>query len=236
MEVNEFGVPIALEGVLFDVLHHHGFSGVSVAAKHLFLNAFDKYYKSFLKELAVQTHLRKHTVSSPLDVSICLNLHLITRSGMSKEMQRRIQKPCTARLEQVLNVAPEVDVPQEFRSSIETKTVGHLLGPLAVAQNRRSYVYSHLPSFPAAHTYMATPVYPTRPTSPRKIRELATQESRLAENALQRILGANKPPKIDSPRRELFEKTCIELGLEAKHFHIINWEVQKWDPSKSNIS
>ncbi|EXJ88834.1 hypothetical protein A1O3_01898 [Capronia epimyces CBS 606.96] len=49
-----------------------------------------------------------------------------------------------------------------------------------------------LPELPSAHTYKDTPVYPYRETDTRKIRELATQEGKLGEQALRKLAGAVK--------------------------------------------
>ena len=58
------------------------------------------------------------------------------------------------------------------------------------SKDKRVYVPSHLPPFPAKYAYMKTPVYPPRPTSPRHIRELAAEETRQAETALRRMIDA----------------------------------------------
>lgn len=72
-----------------------------------------------------------------------------------------------------------------------------LLGPELEGgeRDKRRYVYDHLPPFPSKHTYMETPVFTERPTEPRMIRERATEEARLAENALRKLLAVSAASK-----------------------------------------
>lgn len=49
-----------------------------------------------------------------------------------------------------------------------------------------------LPELPSAHTFKATPVYPYRENDTRRIRELATKEGKLGEQALRKLAGAVK--------------------------------------------
>jgi hypothetical protein len=49
-----------------------------------------------------------------------------------------------------------------------------------------------LPELPSAHTFRDTPVFPERESDTRKIRELATHEGKLGEQALRKLAGAMK--------------------------------------------
>ena len=69
------------------------------------------------------------------------------------------------------------------------------LGPELNGQNalkRFSMTTSSLPPLPSAHTYKDTAVFPQRETDTRRIRELATEEGKLGEQALRRLAGAVK--------------------------------------------
>lgn len=72
-----------------------------------------------------------------------------------------------------------------------------LLGPELEGgeRDKKKYVYDHLPPFPSKHTYKVTPVFTERPTEPRMIRERATEEARLAENALRKLLAVSAASK-----------------------------------------
>jgi transcription initiation factor TFIID subunit 8 len=60
-----------------------------------------------------------------------------------------------------------------------------------IAGRRRKYVASHLPGLPSKHTWQVTPVLPTREQDALKIRERATQEGVMAEQALRRLMAAS---------------------------------------------
>ncbi len=86
----------------------------------------------------------------------------------------------------------------QFPLQIETAQVDgeqHLrfLGPLLNAdpnEKFRAYVPKHFPELPSKHTYKATPEYAEHEQDPRKVREKATEEGRLGEEALRRLVGA----------------------------------------------
>jgi hypothetical protein len=70
-----------------------------------------------------------------------------------------------------------------------------LLGPELSRQEALKKFHpnpSFLPPLPSAHTYKDTAVYPERETDSRKIRELATEEGKLGEQALRKLAGAVK--------------------------------------------
>lgn len=78
--------------------------------------------------------------------------------------------------------------------SEEEEQHGHeFLGPAlydASFRTNQLYVPHHLPHFPSKHTYRATEEFPVREEDPRKIRERATEEGRLGEEALRRLVSA----------------------------------------------
>jgi len=90
----------------------------------------------------------------------------------------------------LLPTPPPEDV---FRreSQLPASLLEHGLDSLADKRKDR-YIPSHLPPFPSQHTYKTTPVFPTREADPRRIRELATEEGKLGEEALRKLAGAVK--------------------------------------------
>lgn len=96
--------------------------------------------------------------------------------------------------------------------------LGTTLGDASVEQGRY-YVPEHFPAFPSKHTYKATAEYPDREEDPRKIRERATEEGRLGEEALRRLVSARTADRpslarsgqrvqsIRSKRDELWKET-----------------------------
>lgn len=79
------------------------------------------------------------------------------------------------------------------------------LGPaLAGNPNERAkhFVPKHFPDLPSRHTYKATADFPHRESDPRKVRERATEEGRLGEEALRKLAGAGS----DHPGLELRQR------------------------------
>lgn len=92
------------------------------------------------------------------------------------------------------------------KESFETTFPGPALFGIADSEFR-SYVPNHFPPFPSMHTYKMTPEVPERVNDPRKIRELAIEDGRTAEQALRRVLGAGS----DSTYTNLLKKGAIPM-------------------------
>jgi Transcription factor TFIID complex subunit 8 C-term len=131
--------------------------------------------------------------------------------------------------------------PDEFFNTHELPDT--ILGPgLAGNEEKRKdrYVPSHFPAFPSQHTFKHTEVLPPRETDPRRIRELATEEGRLGEQALRKLAGSvrgegkldlsieadDAPPAVTHSGRRgkkkaesmegMFEETMKELAKSEK--------------------
>ncbi|KAI9850347.1 MAG: hypothetical protein M1838_005794 [Thelocarpon superellum] len=93
-----------------------------------------------------------------------------------------------------------------------------------------AYVPSHFPPLPGEHTYKATAAFFAREEDPRRIRERVTEEGRLGEEALRRLLAAGASHKrvgggklgdgasIQSrrDREELWEQTMDAMTKERR--------------------
>lgn len=92
--------------------------------------------------------------------------------------------------------------------------LAELLGPeLDGARDQRCQLYEHLPPFPSRHTYQETAVFPERTTDPRLIREKATAESRLAEQALRKLLA------VSGTRKEAVRDGGQNQGAKSDESH-----------------
>lgn len=92
------------------------------------------------------------------------------------------------------------------KQSVESTFPGPALFGITEAESR-SYVPNHFPPFPSMHTYKMTPEVPERVNDPRKIRELAIEDGRTAEQALRRVLGAGS----DSTYTNLLKKGAVPM-------------------------
>lgn len=88
---------------------------------------------------------------------------------------------------------PTPPAEDEFHHNYELPE--RLLGPeLSRQQDLKDFSFntSSLPSLPSAHTYRDTPVTLDREKDSKRIRELATEEGKLGEQALRKLAGAVK--------------------------------------------
>ena len=60
------------------------------------------------------------------------------------------------------------------------------------ANREKKFLPTSFPTLPAPHAYKQTEVYSKREADPRKIRELATEEGRMGEDALRKLAGATR--------------------------------------------
>ena len=88
----------------------------------------------------------------------------------------------------------------------------NILGPLLSSgpdQKMKSFIPKHFPVLPSMHTYQATAEFVDREQDPRKIREQATEEGRLGEDALRKLVAkASAHPTTESlePTKRLSAK------------------------------
>ena len=114
----------------------------------------------------------------------------------------------------LLHLDPPVP-PQRSQFSLQKATAQddeqlqlQFLGPIlnsAPDEHTKVYVPKHFPDFPSKHTYKATPEFPDREHDPKRIRERATEEGRLGEEALRRLVGAasDNPAHASQQRKEI---------------------------------
>lgn len=80
------------------------------------------------------------------------------------------------------------------------------LGPIlngAPNGHAKSYIPRHFTAYPSKHTYKATAEFANREHDPRKVRERATEEGRLGEEALRRLIGAaSNHPAQEAQQRQ----------------------------------
>ncbi|ODQ54973.1 hypothetical protein SAICODRAFT_69616 [Saitoella complicata NRRL Y-17804] len=116
-----------------------------------------------------------------------------------------------------------------------------------VPVQRGQEVPDWMPAYPSAHTYLQTPIYPERVTDPRVIREKVSQEARIAEDALRRLIReTNQKPDMNgaegvevvgadvkkSERKKAWEAVMKEYegpdGAAPLVFEgVVNWETEK---------
>lgn len=119
----------------------------------------------------------------------------ISLAGLDDEMERMPSK------------ASSFPLPPPSPPPPPDPDLSELLGPeLDGSQDPRCHIHENLPPFPSRHTYQNTPVMPDRPDDPRMIREMATAEARLAEQALRKLLA------VTATRKETVQNSNQRIG------------------------
>ncbi len=139
--------------------------------------------------LRIMAHVRQHMQACrriqplPQDFMHALAAENLTPSSLLPHLEQpippRITQPALSRLPSEEFTPPSLE---------------NILGPELIdveERTRKPWILPHLPNYPSKHTWQSTPVYTTRAEDPLKIRERATQEGALAEQALRKLMTAN---------------------------------------------
>ncbi|KAL2404891.1 hypothetical protein ABEF93_008121 [Exophiala dermatitidis] len=157
----------------------------SVALEEL-VSVADEFMMKFLSRVRRSMQAARRSVPIATDFETAIDVLQVPRPDDQLEPYKtspRINPP-------LLPTPPPED---EFHNTVELPPA--FLGPELDGHgqlHRFSFNTKGLPELPSAHTYKNTPVYPQRETDTRKIRELATQEGKLGEQALRKLAGAVK--------------------------------------------
>lgn len=91
-------------------------------------------------------------------------------------------------------------IPQPAPPPAPAPDFSALLQPL-LADAQPQYIPSHFPKLPPGHAWKETPVFPTREKDARKMREKATEEGMMAEQALRKLAAAAKAGAMKAETR-----------------------------------
>ena len=150
-----------------------------VKARHMMLTHSDMAH--FLTDVRQSMLSSRRTLAIPQDFLQALHTHQLSLRSLLSHLDPPI-------------------LPSRSQFALSTEVVEEeetyalpFLGPVlngAPDERAKLYVPKHFPAFPSKHTYKATPDFPDRERDPRKIRERATEEGRMGEEALRRLVGA----------------------------------------------
>ncbi|KAI1909947.1 hypothetical protein LOZ65_006449 [Ophidiomyces ophidiicola] len=195
LEVPSLGSPAILDDASADQmlnmaisvsLREAGFDLAESLALDSLRDGVEEYMLHFLAYIRVSMASCRRTQPIPQDFEHALAQHSVSLDSLHAHVkrQRKPKQPPT-----LLPTPPPETIPP-----IKNYT---FMGPeldSTTDVHSYSYIPKHFPKFPGRHTYCETPVYPARETDPKKIRERATEEGRLGENALKKLA----PPVQDS--------------------------------------
>ncbi|KAF2840248.1 hypothetical protein M501DRAFT_911077, partial [Patellaria atrata CBS 101060] len=163
-----------------------GFDGAKPSALEMFRGAVEEYMASFLSDVTRSMHTCRRTTPLPQDFIHALATREITPSSLYPHLEL----PLPPSIVQPTIPPPPPTVPPPDTRRLETVLGNDLSGK--AEKSTKNFIPTHFPAFPPKHTFHATPVFAARETDPRKIRELATQEGILAEQALRKLMAAQK--------------------------------------------
>ncbi|KTW28148.1 hypothetical protein T552_02007 [Pneumocystis carinii B80] len=224
-----------------EILQSVGFSSAmksSIMALERFLVL---YIMKILDRSLRFAFLQRRYKISIYDIELMLFYEGIKIESLEIEMKQRIGRNYELEKDESISKATS-----RFMNT-SSALVEKLLGPelTGINDERPDYHLSHLPIFPPKHTYMSTPVYVQRMTCPHKIRELSAKQSRLAENALWKIiqienkLNLHKINQGPIKQDELFLKVWKDMGYEEDacrpYEGLVNWETSRYTRQLRNI-
>ncbi|KAI9735960.1 MAG: hypothetical protein M1834_001426 [Cirrosporium novae-zelandiae] len=167
------------------VLDRIGFDGVDIFAAESFRAGVEEYMVHMVAAIRRSMLSCRRTQPTPQDFEQALSFMHVSTSALIPHLQ----PPVSPDVSQVLSL--------DLKSSDDFPRLPRLpfLRPDLTGntdRSQRSYIPQHFPSFPSRHTYKETPDFPNREDDPRKVRERATAEGRLGEEALRKLVAANK--------------------------------------------
>ena len=145
--------------------------------------------------------------------------------------------------------ALEFEVQKIDAQSEHVMSLGHLINGVSERMSS-TQVPRHFPVLPSRHAYKATSCFTSHEQDPRKARERATEESRLAEEALRklagtgsnRVLGKESFSKADIRKRgndlwkETMEAVTTDKGLAHENHFLYDSEQMDVDSRAKDSS
>ncbi|KAF2092231.1 hypothetical protein K490DRAFT_20106, partial [Saccharata proteae CBS 121410] len=164
-----------------------GFDSVKPSALEAFRAEVDEYMRHFLSDVKTSMQICRRGRPLPQDFA-----HALAQSGFKpSDLESQLQLPIPPSITQppIPPPPPEDDAPPQLEEILGEELSG------VSEKTQRPYIPTHLPAFPSKHTWQSTPVFSARETDPRKIREKATKEGVMAEQALRKLMAGNKGRK-----------------------------------------
>jgi len=228
------------------ILQSTGFVAAAPSAQLELARAIEDYLLRLLQRTLKYANAARRTRPSVGDVELMMDLEGIRTADLEDEM---FSSFALAGISDLPRDDEAEDAPAEAAAAAADVGTRALLGrSLDGATDKRPYIPPYLPSFPAKHTYLRTPSYLSRPSSPQTIRELATEQAALAETALLNMLRAEKESRAAAAaatstttaagtrnhREDVWRRTWQEMGFDSDVLldGVANWEADKQRPKR----
>lgn len=147
----------------------------------------------FLTYVRDSMHDARRTKPTALDFAVSLSKMPNAAAASHLQSQLGLSIPPSVALPSIADPPPPPPAAPDFSK---------LLAPL-MTPKPPSYIPKHFPPLPPRHAWQQTDVFPERETDSRKMRERATEEGTMAEQALRKLAAAAKAGamKVEEQRR-----------------------------------
>lgn len=168
-----------------------GFDGVKASALEMFRAQAEEFMLKFLRHAQLSMNDSRRTKPTAMDFAAALanTPHASTASLLEPQLYLSVPQYISC---PVLPDPPPAPPP--------APDFGDLLQPLMTV-SPPPFIPSHLPPLPPQHAWKQTPVFPEREKDARKMREKATEEGMLAEQALRKLAAAEKTGALHNQTR-----------------------------------
>ncbi|KAL1961418.1 hypothetical protein VTO42DRAFT_146 [Malbranchea cinnamomea] len=174
-------------------LREAGFDQADPLALNEFRDCVEAYMRRFIELVRTSMHNGRRTQPLPHDFEFALRTNKLPLDSLRPYLK---PSPPTRKTLPALPTPP----PEEQASAIDNSFLGDDLSG-SLDQKKASHIPSHFPRFPSRHTYQNTEVFTKREADPRKVREQATEEGRLGEEALRKLARAAKDGRMRAKRQ-----------------------------------
>ncbi|KAL6721511.1 hypothetical protein ACLMJK_000615 [Lecanora helva] len=178
-------IGLALEAV--------GFEAATPEAIDTFRGDVEEYMAHYLADVRQSMLSCRRIQPIPQDFLQALHTHQLSLRSLLPHLDPPV--PPDRSQYPLQSEPPEKDENQHLRF------LGSILSD-AETEQAKTYVPKHFPELPSKHTYRATAQFPSRDVDPRKVRERATQEGRLGEEALRRLVASSTGHSTQEPQRK----------------------------------
>lgn len=163
-------------------LHIAGFDSAKPSALEMFRAQTEEYMLRFAKEVKVSMTGQRRTTPVAQDFAWALSRTSNTRAARVLAPQLDLKLPEAISCPEIGEPLPETPAMPDFSS---------ILRPLIDSSPPR-WIPKHFPGLPSQHSWKSTDVWPIREKDARRMREKATEEGMLAEQALRKLAQAAK--------------------------------------------
>ncbi|CAB4384336.1 hypothetical protein RhiirA5_360890 [Rhizophagus irregularis] len=171
-----------------------GFSSITSSANEVLANVLETYFENIIKTSQAYAELACRSQINLNDVEKSFKEWNIKTGALEGHIEK-----CLKAKENYHTFAS--DLKSSIQSESQSKTPSMTLyNPEDINEDdeyRPKYVPSHMPPFPAKHSYKKTPVYPKLNIhNPIKLREMKLKEVKLVEKSLYKLVQHQEEQKI----------------------------------------